>query len=106
MDRNQNANRDTIDDISIPSERCEIQELRSLVVPAARPTEPAARAEVSLWSWPTSDALPSDEMQVGAVDAAEANRLTETGSDTLLQAEPPALHDTLPSPPPSTDYRE
>ena len=80
MQKNSNVNRDTIDDISMPSEAREIQEMRSLVVPAARPTVPVARSD--------------------------ATRLTETGADSLLESEHPVLHDTLPSPPPSTDYGE
>lgn len=108
MHKNTNLNRDTIDDASIPSEQRESEEMRSLVVPAVRPTEPVARPEssVSLWNWPTSGELRSGDKAVDTSDAAETARLTEPAADSLVEAEQPVLHDTLPSPPPSTDYGE
>ncbi len=106
MRENTNLDRDTISDDLVPSGQGEPK--RSLVVPAAKPTEPVDGQEPSIshWNWPTSGELQECNGEIDASYAPDTTRLNEPGPEFLVEAEQPIIHDTLPSPPPSTEYGE
>lgn len=106
MRENTNLDRDTISDDLIPSGQGEPK--RSLVVPAVKPAEPVDGQESSIshWNWPTAGELQESNSGIDASGAPDTTRLTDPGPELLAEPEQPVIHDTLPSPPPSTEYGE
>ena len=93
------------DNVQGPSDPREFEAMRSLIVPAAIPSDTEGNREpvISQRAWLTSGELRSGVLAANMHDLAAATDVAEIAEDSITGVEQAMLHDTLPSPPPSPD---